>query len=177
MKLILIYAPPASGKLTVANQLSKLTGFKVFHSHIINDMLDEFLNSETSYYWKVNTDLKLKIIDALSKSKLKGLILTTVYIGKKDIFRLAKKIKNIVIKNKGDFYSVRLETDKSTILKRVTNKSRKSYGKISSKKELINYINKYGLNNILPFKNQFTINNTKTSAKEVAKQIKEHYHL
>jgi tRNA uridine 5-carbamoylmethylation protein Kti12 len=177
MKLILIYGPPASGKLTIANQLNKLTGFKVFHNHIINDLLDEFLNSENSYYWKVNTDLKLNIIDALAKSKIKGIIFTMVYIGKKDIFGLATKIKKTIIKNNGQFYTVKLETDKKTILKRVTNKSRKSFEKLSSKKELLKFIKDYGVNNNISFKNQLAINNTKTSAKEVAKQIKKHYKL
>lgn len=29
MKLLFLYGPPAVGKLTVANEISKLTGFKV----------------------------------------------------------------------------------------------------------------------------------------------------
>jgi len=34
MKLVFIYGPPAVGKLTVANALAKVTGFKVFHNHL-----------------------------------------------------------------------------------------------------------------------------------------------
>lgn len=177
MKLILIYGPPASGKLTVANQLSKLTDFKVFHNHIINDMLDEFLDSKNEYYWKVGDQLKFLMIKSLAKSDLKALIFTMVYGGKKESENLIKKIKSSIIKNNGNFYPIRLETNKETILKRVKEKSRKSFGKLSSKNGLIKFINKFGVNNILPFKNQLTINNTKTSAKEVAKQIKKHYNL
>jgi hypothetical protein len=37
MKLIFIYGPPAAGKLTVARELSALTGFSLFHNHLIVD--------------------------------------------------------------------------------------------------------------------------------------------
>jgi dephospho-CoA kinase len=37
MKLIFIYGPPASGKLTIARKLSELTGLPVFHNHLIVD--------------------------------------------------------------------------------------------------------------------------------------------
>ena len=43
MKLIVIYGPPAAGKLTVAKELSKLTGFKVLHNHITIDLIDHFI--------------------------------------------------------------------------------------------------------------------------------------
>ena len=34
MKLLFIHGSPAVGKLTVANEIAKLTGFKVFHNHL-----------------------------------------------------------------------------------------------------------------------------------------------
>lgn len=37
MKLIFIYGPAASGKLTVARELARLTGLAVFHNHLIVD--------------------------------------------------------------------------------------------------------------------------------------------
>ena len=37
MKLVFIYGPPAAGKLTVGRELSALTGFSLFHNHLIVD--------------------------------------------------------------------------------------------------------------------------------------------
>ena len=37
MKLIIIHGAPAAGKLTIANELGRLTGFKVFHNHLSID--------------------------------------------------------------------------------------------------------------------------------------------
>lgn len=38
MDLVFIYGPPASGKLTVANELAKLTHYRVFHNHLAVDL-------------------------------------------------------------------------------------------------------------------------------------------
>ena len=43
MKLIFIWGPAASGKLTVARELEKLTGLPVFHNHLVVDALLEKL--------------------------------------------------------------------------------------------------------------------------------------
>jgi cytidylate kinase len=34
MNLILLYGPPAVGKLTIAKEIARLTGFKVFHNQL-----------------------------------------------------------------------------------------------------------------------------------------------
>lgn len=39
MNLIFIYGPPATGKLTIANELSSLTGLPVFHNHLTRDIV------------------------------------------------------------------------------------------------------------------------------------------
>ena len=38
MDVVWIYGPPASGKLTVANELARLTGLPVFHNHLAVDL-------------------------------------------------------------------------------------------------------------------------------------------
>ena len=40
MKLILLYGPPAVGKLTIAKELARLTGFKLFHAHLTSDVVE-----------------------------------------------------------------------------------------------------------------------------------------
>ena len=39
MRLIFIYGMPAPGKLTVAQELAKLIGYKLFHNHLVVDLL------------------------------------------------------------------------------------------------------------------------------------------
>ena len=40
MKLILLYGPPAVGKLTIAKEIARLTGFKLFHAHLTSDLVE-----------------------------------------------------------------------------------------------------------------------------------------
>ena len=44
VKLIFVYGLPATGKLTVARELSSLTGYKVFHNHLVVDLLQSTID-------------------------------------------------------------------------------------------------------------------------------------
>ncbi len=44
MNLVFIYGPPASGKLTVARELATLTGYKLFHNHLIVDAVESIFS-------------------------------------------------------------------------------------------------------------------------------------
>jgi hypothetical protein len=39
MKLIFLHGPPAVGKLSVARELARLTGYKLFHNHLTVDLV------------------------------------------------------------------------------------------------------------------------------------------
>ncbi len=53
MKLVFIYGPPAVGKLTVATELVKLTGFKLFDNHVSIDFVKSVFEFGTRRYWKL----------------------------------------------------------------------------------------------------------------------------
>jgi tRNA uridine 5-carbamoylmethylation protein Kti12 len=53
VKLIFIYGPPAVGKLTVASELAKLTGFKLFDNHVSIDFVKSVFDYGTRRYWKL----------------------------------------------------------------------------------------------------------------------------
>ena len=177
MKLIFIYGPPAAGKFTIAKELSRITDFKLFHNHIINDLLDNYLDSKKNVYWDVADTLKFKIIEGMAKEKVKGMIFTMMRAKNPRDHVLPNKIKKIVEKNKGNVYFVRLKCDEKEILKRVVHPSRKKFGKFSSRKAVKKFIKEYAPHTPLNFKNQLEINSAKTSAKKVAQQIKKYFKL
>ena len=53
MKLVFIYGPPGVGKLTVAKELSNLTGFKLFHNHVSIDFASSVFDFGTAAFWHV----------------------------------------------------------------------------------------------------------------------------
>ncbi len=179
MKLIFIYGPPASGKFTVAKGLAKITGYKLFHNHLINDMLDEIIDSKKNFkeYWGEASYLKIRLVEKSAKLKIKGIIFTTVRVKEKNSDNLPLKMKKAVEKYGGKIYFIRLVCSDKEILKRVKGNSRKKYNNFSSFKFLKKFIKKHDVHYQLPFKNQLTINNNNLSAKKTALKIKEHFKL
>jgi shikimate kinase len=43
MKLVILFGPPAVGKMTVGQQLANLTGFKLFHNHMTIETRSQLL--------------------------------------------------------------------------------------------------------------------------------------
>ena len=62
MKLIVIHGPPAAGKLTVANELSLRTYFKVFHNHLTIDCTGPVFDFGTDAFWDINLKLRVEVI-------------------------------------------------------------------------------------------------------------------
>jgi adenylate kinase family enzyme len=63
MKLILIYGPPAAGKLTVATGLAAITGYKLVDNHKATDFLEEvFPRSDARLHsWRSKLGRKIRI--------------------------------------------------------------------------------------------------------------------
>jgi len=175
MKLIVIYGPPASGKLTVAKELSKITGFKLFHNHLVNDALSSVMEFNTKSYWKRNKKLKIDLIKVAHKEGTKGLIFTMVYVGKEASF--VRRFKNYLEKNGSKVYFVKLECGEKELFKRVKQESRKQFKKLRSIKALRKYMKKYDVYAPLPLEKQFVIDNTKLSGRRVADMVANHYKL
>lgn len=64
MKLILIYGSPAVGKLTTANEIAKLTGFKVFHNHLTIDAVKPVFEFGSKSFWKLVHLFRIETVPA-----------------------------------------------------------------------------------------------------------------
>ncbi len=133
MKLIYIYGSPASGKLTIAKELAKRTKFRLFHNHLILDMLTQILNFKHKSFWNTFNNIFTEIIKG-AKEQNANLIITRAYSGKEDF----KEHLNIADKT----FLIRLKCSDEEILKRITNEDRKKYGKINDKKNYLNWKSK-----------------------------------
>src|SRR3989344_1624499 len=79
MNLVFLYVPPAVGKLTVAYELEKLTGYKNFHNHVISDMIGIFFEWGHPLRAPLVEKIRRDIIEAAAKAELSGIIMTYVY--------------------------------------------------------------------------------------------------
>ena len=84
MKLIVIYGPPAVGKLTVAKELAKITGYRVLHNHLVIDMVESVFSRDSPMFWKLIDSYRIDLIGKAAANDEKGIILTSVNIKGKD---------------------------------------------------------------------------------------------
>lgn len=76
MKLIFIYGMPAVGKLTVAQELVAITGYKLFHNHLVVDLLLTVFEFGSSQFIELREQIWLSVFDQACRSELPGMIFT-----------------------------------------------------------------------------------------------------
>jgi hypothetical protein len=76
MKLIFIYGMPATGKLTVAQELATITGYKLFHNHLVVDLLLTVFEFGSPQFVALREEFWLSIFEQACHSGLRGLIFT-----------------------------------------------------------------------------------------------------
>jgi len=88
MRIIILYGPPATGKLTLAKSITKRTGYKLFDNHHTMDFLNGIVLDKTrAFEPKVYKDffelyrkMRLEILKTTCKLKdVKGLVITEAY--------------------------------------------------------------------------------------------------
>ena len=77
MKLIFIYGLPATGKLTVAQHLAAMTGFKVFHNHLVVDLLLSVFDFGSPEFVHLREEIWLSVFEQASPQRAAvGMIFT-----------------------------------------------------------------------------------------------------
>ena len=173
MKLIIIYGAPAAGKLTVATELSRLTGYKVFHNHISIDFAATVFEFGTPAFWRLVADVRFDAIAEAAREDV-SLIHTFCYEFKVDDEHFAKLIGSAE-ENGGEAHLVLLRCDNEERKRRIGNESRVRIGKLTDP----DHIDRSTTELSTPYPDGATliIDTTDTSAEAVALQIAEHFGL
>jgi predicted kinase len=135
MKLILLYGPPAVGKLTIAQEIARLTGFKVFHNHLTVNLVAAILPRGTPAYRQLLWDIRYAVFAEAARAHIEGLLFTMVYRRDQDPY-IARCVE-IVEQCGGSVCFVHLYCHEETVRQRVVREDRKQHGKITSV-ELLN---------------------------------------
>src|SRR5437879_4038610 len=70
MKLVFIHGPAAAGKLTVGRALQDLTGFRLFHNHLVVDTLLSVFPFGTPSFVALREQIWLSVFEAAAKDGL-----------------------------------------------------------------------------------------------------------
>ena len=186
MKFVIIFGPLAVGKMTVGQELKKITGLKLFHNHMTIELVLPFFDMYSPSFNKLVNSFRMQMFEEIAKSKLEGMIFTYVWeLDQKRDSDYVDSIVKIFEKENASVYYVELEADQEERLKRNKSPHRLKHkpSKINfkaSEHELIETDKNFVLNsktNEFHRKNYFKINNTKLNAKETARMIKEKFNL
>ncbi|QQZ07763.1 AAA family ATPase [Heyndrickxia vini] len=186
MKFILIFGPQAVGKMTVGNELSKITDLKLFHNHMTIELVNPFFEYGTTEGNRLVKLFRQEIFEEVSKSTMYGLIFTYVWaFDLKSDWDYIDKVCRIFETKGGEVFFVELEADADERL--VRNKSPYRLEQKPTKRnieksnqDLLNTLKKYRLNSYkdeIKRENYLRINNTRKSAEDVAKIIKREFTL
>ena len=173
MNFILIYGPPAAGKLTVAKALSEITGYKLFHNHLTYDTTYSLFGDDvySKAFKECCEKLRLTAINEAVTHQI-DIIFTFMYDHKNDKVFI-ENLKNMVENGGGKIHFVCLSPSKDIIEERVTQENRKDFKKVASLEELSVFEEHYNIDSIIPNVDSLVIDNSYLKPKDVAKQIVE----
>jgi hypothetical protein len=77
--LVIIFGPPAVGKMAVGLELERLTGFGLFHNHMSVDPIIRLFPFDSAAYRRLVDEFRRRIFEEYASSGGKGLIFTFVW--------------------------------------------------------------------------------------------------
>ena len=79
MEFLLIFGPPAVGKMSVGNAIESATGIPLFHNHIAIEPALRFFPFGSPAFGRIVSGLRMKIFKEVAASDLPGLCFTFVW--------------------------------------------------------------------------------------------------
>ena len=176
MKLVFIYGAPGVGKLTTAQALATLTGFRLFHNHQSFNLVKSIFDFPSAPFLELLGTIRLATLDAAARAGTPGLVFTFVYAAPHDD-RFVAQVVDVVERHGGEVLFVRLSCDADTQEQRVVAGERQALGKLASVDSLRAMMKRWNVTAAIPFGRTFDIDNSTLAADVVARRIAAHFSL
>lgn len=186
MKCVLVFGPQAVGKMTVGQELAKITGLKLFHNHMTIDLVTNFFDYGSKEGKRLVNLFRQEIFEEVSNSDLYGMIFTYVWaFDLQSDWEYVEKVAQLFESKGGTVYYVELHAELDERLQRNKSPNRLEHKPSKrdiewSENDLKSSMEKYRLTSLegeITFPNYVKINNTNLSAEEVAIMVKEKFGL
>jgi hypothetical protein len=130
MKIIFLYGGAASGKLTVARELAKLTGFAVFHNHLIVDAVASVFPFGDNSFIRLRERFWLDMFGEAAKS---GRSLIFTFAPEATVASdFPRRAGSVIEEHGGEIVFVRLILPTDEQERRIGAQSRGEFGKLRS---------------------------------------------
>lgn len=181
MKLLIIIGNSSVGKMTVGQELCKITPFRLFHNHM---MIEPVLEIFGSFRGDVIQKLRHVIFEEFAKTDRYGLVFTYMWaFDMPSDWEYIESVKQLFDLRDEDIYYVELIAPQNVRLERNATENRLKHK--ASKRDIdasnqrlvrddVNYRCE-SLPGEIPFPNYLRLENANLSAEDAAKQIKERF--
>ena len=186
MKLVIIFGPHAVGKMTVGQELEKLTELKLFHNHMTIDIVSDLFENMPKERNRLINLFRREIFEAYSKSDEYGMIFTYMWaLDRKEDWDYIKDLEDLFAIRGAEVYYVELAADYDLRIERNKTENRLLNKPTKRNIERSDYMfrkleSKYRLNSLdgeITKKNYIKIDNSKLSPDIVALKIKDKFEL
>jgi len=176
MKLVLIYGAPGVGKLTTARSLAALTGFRLFHNHLVFDLVRAVFDFPSPPFGELSEKVRVATVEAAARARLPGLIFTFVYAAPDDD-RFLSSLIEVLRKEGGEMLPVRLHCNSAVHEERVLRPERSAFDKVNNVEQLRGALARWNLRAAIPFGESLEIDNSELGAEQVARRIAARFSL
>jgi hypothetical protein len=183
MDLIVLIGSGAVGKMTVGQELMKITDFRLFHNHM---MIEPVIEVFGDYCGPVVGRLREVIFEEFLKTKYRGMIFTYMWaFDMQEDWDYIRSVAERFEATGGNVYYVELVADQAVRLERnrTENRLRNKASKRNlavSQERLLREDSRYRLvsrEGEIPFENYIRIDNTRMEPQEAARLIKDKFAL
>ena len=183
MKFVLIVGDGAVGKMTVGQELSKITDLKLFHNHMTIEPVIELMGK---YDFDLIMKLRFSIFEHFAKSDNYGMIYTCMWAyDVKEDWEIMEKILKIFKSVDANIYCVELTAPLSIRLERnkTENRLKNKPSKLDLEKSEARLIKDsrehrfVSYDGEVPIEDFLRVENSDLSPKDVALMIKKHFNL
>lgn len=175
MRLVFIYGPPGVGKLTVAEELARAAGYKLFDNHVSIDCVRPVFDFGTRPFGRLLDRVRLATFEEAAREGV-SLVFTFVHANPQDT-PFVERVCEAVEPRGGRVCLVRLTCDKNVLERRLPAPGRERRGKIASPDTLRDIAQRYDIFSPVPGRESLSIDNTDLSPAEAAARIVAHYGL
>lgn len=183
MKLVFLFGSAAVGKMTVGQELMKLTGLRLFHNHMTIEPILEIFGT---FHSEAIRRCREVIFEEFAKTDNYGMIFTYMWaFDQQSDWDYVERVKSIFAPYGTEFYYVELTASQQVRLKRnvsenrLRNKNSKRDIEASNQR-LLQDDDRYRLESRegeITFPNYMRIDNSELTPEAVAKMIQEQFSL
>ena len=176
---VFIIGAPAAGKMTIGQELSKLTGATLFFNHQPIDFALEIYQDFTEEMWEFVRGINFSFLGTSARNHRSVVLTGVIDFSNQYNLMYLKEIQNLLDDYHQEILFVELETSLEERLRRNRTENRLKHKPLKrhievSEREILETTETLQLNSQFQpneLHHYFKINNTNLSAEEVAKQI------